>query len=119
MPLQSSPLDVAAPILTVPPLPQQIPAEQQVLSLRREDLQCYGPVVAGRLEPGDLGGPVRVAPRGRAQRQMLVGRAVVLGEVDVEQLLAQAVEVLIPAVLTPLQLGVTAVQVEPEQRDSI
>jgi hypothetical protein len=50
---------------------------------------------------------------------MLVGPAVVLREVDMQQLLAQAVEVVIPAVLTPLQLGVAAVQVEPEQRNPI
>src|SRR4051794_29393663 len=99
MPLQYSPPVVDAPTRTVPPPPQQVPAEQQMLPLGREDLQGDRPVVAGRPEPGDPGGPVRGAPRGRAQRQVLVGRAVVLREVDVQQFLAQAFEVLIPAVL--------------------
>ena len=35
---------------------------------------------------------------------------------DVEQLRAEAVQVLIPAVVAPLQLGVAAVQVEAERR---
>ena len=56
-----SPVVVAIAIRTNPPLPQQVPAEEQMLSLWREDLQGDRPVVTGRLEPGDPGGPVRRA----------------------------------------------------------
>src|SRR5262245_10462046 len=79
-----------------PPPTQQVSAQQQILLLWREDLQGDRAVVAGRLELLDVLRPVGLASRGGSQRQVLVGGAVVLGQVNVPQLVAKAVQVLVP-----------------------
>src|SRR2546421_8329042 len=88
-----------------PPPAQQVPAQQQVLLLRGEDLQSDRAVVAGRLELLDVLRPVGGTSRGGPQRQVLVRRAVVLRQVDVPQPGAEPGQALLPAVVTPLQLG--------------
>src|SRR5262249_25448068 len=68
----------------LPPLAQQISTQQQILLLRCKDFQGDRTVVAGRRELLDVLRPVRRASRGGSQRQVLVRRAVVLRQVDVQ-----------------------------------
>src|SRR5262249_10230642 len=72
-----------------PPAAQQVPAQQQILLLRGEDLQRDSAVVLCRFELLDVLRPVRRASGRGPQRQVLVRRAVVLGQVDVPQLGAE------------------------------
>lgn len=59
-------------------------------------------------------GPVRAAAR-CPKRQMLVFRAVIVRQMDVEELVAESFQVLIPAVVMPLDLRVAAVQVKAKE----
>jgi hypothetical protein len=48
-------------------------------------------------------------------RVLLVGGAVVVGQVDVQEFVSQPGEVFLPAVVMPFHLGMAAVEMEPQQ----
>ena len=73
----------------IPPLPNQIPTQQQVVLFQCKYLQGNCAVVPAGLQLADMFRPVGRASWSRTQWQMLIGGAIVVRQMDMGQFRAE------------------------------
>jgi hypothetical protein len=86
-----------------------------MFSVGRKNFEGNGSIIACRFQLRDMLWPIDGGPGRSPQGEMLVGSAIIVREMDVQQFASEPIQILFPPILVGLQLGMAAVQMKPQQ----